>query len=77
MSGYRSKVQRYPLIGTMPDTPHYNWLREEVYKFKHPEEYEAWSEAGSKTEIQISFPDFIDYWLSNPESVRYDHHAHC
>ena len=42
VSGYRSKVQRYPLIGTMPDTPHYNWLREEVYKFKHPEEYEAW-----------------------------------
>ena len=74
VSGYRSKVQRYPLIGTMPDTPHYNWLREEVYKFKHAEEYEAWSEAGSKTEIQISFPDFIDYWLSNPESVRYDHH---
>ena len=74
VSGYRSKVQQYPLIGTMPDTPHYNWLREEVYKFKHAEEYEAWLEAGSKTEVQISFPDFIDYWLSNPESVRYEQH---
>ena len=74
VSGFRSKVQRYPLIGTKSETPHYNWLREEVYKFKRPVEYKAWYEAGSKTQVHISFPDFMDYWLSNPEQIQYDQH---
>ena len=74
VSGFRSKVQRFPLVGTKAETPHYNWLRKEVYKFKHPVEYKAWSDAGSKTPVQISFPDFIDYWLTNPQSLRFDEH---
>ena len=74
VSGYRSKVQRYPLIGTKSENPHYNWLRKEVYKFKHPVEYKAWAAAGSKTAVQISFPDFTDYWSTNPQSLRGDEH---
>ena len=74
VSGYRSKVERFPLIGRMSDTPHYNWLREEVYRFKHPVEYKMWYDNGSKTQIHISFSDFIDYWLSNQEQIQYDQH---
>ena len=74
VSGYRSKVQRLPLVGTKAEIPHYNWLRRAVYKFKHPVEYKTWSDAGSKTPVQISFPDFVDYWSTNPQSLRSDEH---
>ena len=74
VSGFRSKVQRYPLVGTKSETPHYNWLREAVYKLKHPVEHKAWVAAGSKTPVQIAFPDFIDYWSTNPQSLRGDEH---
>ena len=74
VSGYRNKVQRYPLIGTEWGSPQYNWLRRSVYKFKHPKEYKVWCDAGSKTPVQISFPDFINYWLSQPPALRHDEH---
>ena len=74
VSGYRSKVQRYPLIRTERDSPQYNWLRRAVYKTTHPKEYKEWSDSGSKTPVQISFPDFIDYWLSQPLALRQDEH---
>lgn len=74
VSGYRSKVQRYPLIGMEQNSPQYNWLRRSVYEFKHPREYKVWCDAGSKTPVQISFPDFIDYWLSRPLALRHDEH---
>ena len=74
ISGYRSKVQRFPLVGFKPQSPHYNWLRLHTYQYKHPEEYNTWKAEGGTRQVNISFSDFIDYWLSGPHELRGDEH---
>ena len=62
LSGYRSKVESYPL--TVHSTEQFNWLRLEIYNFTHPEQCKKWLSSGStETVIWISFSDFIDHWL--------------
>lgn len=65
LSGYRSKVERYPLVGLQKDTPHYNWLRRRIYEHTRPNQYRDWLLHGGRPAISISFIDFIDYWLMN------------
>ena len=74
LSGYRSKVERFPLIGLDDNTPHYNWLRKEVYKVTHPLLYEEYLRTEGARPVNISFSDFIDYWLTQPESLKVDEH---
>ncbi len=62
-SAYRSKVQRFPLVGLEYDTPHYNWLNRNIYAYKHPELYQKWTINESTAPVDINFSDFIDYWL--------------
>ena len=62
VSGYRSKVQRYPLTG-LNDTLQ---LSEKSYLQLHPKEY-VWKRG--KAEVYITFSDFIDYWL---EEIKFD-----
>ena len=62
-SAYRSKVQRYPLVGLDEERPHYNWLRKRIYAFKHPKLYKEWRSIQGVEKVDIKFPDFIDYWL--------------
>lgn len=74
LSGYRSKVQRYPLVGLKDTEPHFNWLRKHIYIHKHPEGYRQWLRGRGKRAINISFSDFIDYWLTQPQDLKFDEH---
>ena len=76
VSGYRSKVLRYPLVGLKTDTPHYNWFRKKIYSHTHPEEYKAWVDTQGACPINISFSDFIDFLLADGEtfSMGMDEH---
>lgn len=74
VSGYRSKVARYPLSGLYDDKPHFNWLRKSVLLQTQPEQYSAYIHCRGKTAINISFPDFIQYWLSEPPRLKDDEH---
>ena len=67
-SSYRSKVERFPLVGFKNDTPPYNWLRKAIYRKYHPELYGKWITNGGVDLIAISFADFIEYWLNHGES---------
>lgn len=74
VSGYRSKVSRYPLIGLKENTPHFNWLRKAVLLQTQPEQYRTFLHHRGKTPVNISFPDFIEYWLRQPADLKYDEH---
>ena len=74
VSGYRSKVQRYPLTGLNDSRPHYNFLRKAVYLYTHPREYAEYLRKRGRDEINITFSDFIDYWLQQPEEIKFDEH---
>ena len=64
-SGYRSKVERFPLVGPRPDSPHFNWLRKDIYEAVRPDKYRLWMTDRGKTPVNISFADFIEYWANN------------
>ena len=66
-SAYRSKVQRYPLIGEDPSNPHYNWYRAKIYEHTHPQDYQLWKQNGAKVPVKISFSDFVDFWLNTKD----------
>ncbi len=75
VSAYRNKVQRFPLTGLEDEKPHYNWLRKRVYKHTHPIEYREWFKQKGIRDVQISFPDFITYWLDNRDyQTKRDEH---
>ena len=71
---YRSKVQRFPLVGFEYDSPHYNFIRKAIYRYTHQHEYEAWESNGGLTPVNISFGDFIDYWAIGPQEMAEDEH---
>ena len=71
-SGYRSKVERFPLSGLKLDSPHFNWLRMDIYRATHPQEFQLWKMERGKTNVNVSFPDFIDYWTHNPVVNKVD-----
>lgn len=73
LSAFRSKIERKPLQGFEHDNPHYNWLKKEIFEYKHPSEFEEWRDAGGETEVPISFPDFVDYWLYRG-GLQFDEH---
>lgn len=73
-SAYRSKVERFPLIGLDDNQPHYNWLRKAIYSQTHPAEYQDFALNKGTMSVNISFSDFIDYWLTQPEDIRVDEH---
>lgn len=74
LSGYRSKVERFPLIGLDDDTPHYNWLRKAVYLETHPLLYKEYVRNEGAKGVNISFSDFINFWLTQPKSLQIDEH---
>ena len=69
VSGYRSKVLRYPLTG-LNDT--LQLLRKAIYLQLHPKEYAEYLWKRGKAEVYITFSDFIDYWLLQPEEIKFD-----
>lgn len=73
ISAYRSKVERFPLSGLDYEEPHYNWLRMNIYRYKHPQQFRDWHSAKGRKPINISFPDFIDYWLYRG-GLKFDEH---
>ena len=74
VSGYRSKVQRYPLTGLNNSKPHYNFLRKAIHLKLHPQEYIEYIRKRGRDEINITFSDFIDYWLLQPEEIKFNEH---
>ena len=77
-SGYRSKVERFPLLGLRDDKPHFNWLRKDIYSTWHKNEYALWRAGGGVAPINITFSDFIDHWthfpIFNKADARLDEH---
>ena len=73
VSAFRSKLERKPLQGFKHDYPHYNWLKKDIFKYKHLDDYIEWRAGGGKTKVPISFPDFIDYWLFT-DGLQFDEH---
>ena len=71
-SGYRSKVMRFPLHG-LKRSSRFNWLRMEIYKYKHPKLYAEWYAKGGTRPVNISFTDFVDYYL-NKKTLNTDEH---
>ncbi len=74
VSGYRSKVARYPLLGFKEHKPHFNWLRKEILMFTQPEQYREYIKQHGKVPINITFSDFVDYWLRQDVELKYDEH---
>ena len=74
VSGFRSKVQRFPLVGLNDDSPHFNWLRKEIYLKERPTEYQQWLDDDGRTAVNITFKDFIGYFLSQPVSLKHNEH---
>lgn len=64
-SSYRSKVERFPLVGRDIAKPHFNWLRMDIYSSQRPEQYALWKKQGGKPPVNISFSDFVDHWVSH------------
>ena len=62
LSAYRDKVEKYSLNFSVTTDPHFTWLRNDIFKWSHPELYMQWVENGMKP-IQNSFYDFVNYWL--------------
>lgn len=73
VSGYLSKIDRYPLIGLHQNNPERNWIRKAIYQTTHPQEFKAWMYNGSQTPIHIEFPDYITYWIKT-EGIWKDEH---
>lgn len=74
VSGFRSKVQRFPLKGLNDSHPHYNFLRKAIYLQVHPKEYSEFLRNRGRAEINITFSDFITYWLLQPDNIKFDEH---
>ena len=74
ISGFRSKVARYPLVGLYDDKPHFNWLRKAVLMQRQSARYSKFLQNRGKESINITFPDFIDYWLDQPIEIKFDEH---
>ena len=74
-SSYRSKIERFMLVGTKDQSPPFNWLRKAIFKHTHPQLYSKWAKNKGNTSVSIEFCDFIDYWLvsENPE-FKFDEH---
>ena len=72
LSAYRSKVQRTPLKG-LNFKSHYNWLKKEILAYKQPSLYKRWRASKGIYPINITFSDFIDYWL-HKRGLEFDEH---
>ena len=73
LSAYRSKIERVPLQGLERYKPHYNWLKKDIFAYKHPDSYRAWKFADGKKQVSISFSDFVDYWI-RMRGLQFDEH---
>ena len=73
VSGYRDKVERTPLFGLNRNNPDRNWINMDTFQYKHPDSFETWKKEGSNVSVQISFADFIDYWI-HTEGLGNDDH---
>jgi len=74
ISGYRSKVARFPLVGLSKDTPHYNWLRHDVVLRTQPHVYQEFLHYHKNMTVNVTFSNFIDYWVEQPLEIKYDEH---
>ena len=74
VSGYRSKVARFPLVGFAKDKPHFNWLRKDILLQTQPKRYQEFVHRHGNMSINITFSSFIDYWVEQPKEIKYDEH---
>ncbi len=73
VSGYRDKVEKVPLLGLDRSKPERNWINMDTFYYKHPKSYQAWKDKGANTKVNISFSDFIDYWI-HTGGLKFDDH---
>lgn len=74
-SSYRSKIERFKLLGTDDQSPPFNWLRKVILKHTHPQLYSKWAKTKGNMSLSIEFCDFIDYWLvSQRRDFKFDEH---
>ncbi len=67
-------MERFPLTGLEDKQPHFNWLRKAIYNSTHPAIYHQYLLSGGVSSLNISFSDFVDYWLTRPESLEINEH---
>ena len=70
VSGYLSKINKYPLIGLEPDEPERNWLRLAIFQSTQPKRFRLWQ---PEDPIHIEFPDYVEYWIRT-EGIHSDEH---
>ena len=64
-SAYRDKVEKYPLLGLGKEFPHFNWVRQDIFEYNYPDRFLIWKAAGGRTPVNITFVEFVDYWISH------------
>lgn len=64
-SAFRDKVEKHPMQGFKRESPHFNWVRLDIYKYKYPERFDRWEAAGGHEPVNITFTEFIEYWISH------------
>ena len=73
LSGYRNKVEQRPLVG-LKETQQFDWLRKAIFHECHPMEYKKWTNDNYRDPVNISFVDFIHYWLADPPMLQQSAH---
>ena len=73
VSAYRSKIEG-PMVGLKDDVPQFNWAKKSIYAYKHREEYIKWRRDNGNTPIEVTFSDFVDFWLRRNGQLSSDPH---
>ena len=63
LSAYRDKVRLTPMHTLADVVIYHNWYKKMVYKHTHPVLYKKWAAKNGMTPINITFTDFITFWL--------------
>lgn len=62
ISSYRNKIEP-PLSGNSIKFP--NYLKREIFEQSRPIVYHHWLESGGSYNISITFPEFVEYYISS------------
>ena len=71
LSGYRSKIEGYPLHEGGANSP-FKRVILQIFKFTQLQKYNKWSASGHKEVIHIKFSEFIQYWI-HKRTTNNDH----
>ena len=65
LSAYRNKVRKFPML--TQGNASFNWYKMKVYAYTHPVLYKKWEAKQGVEPINITFTDFITFWLETKD----------